>query len=98
MEQKFNVNQMLTNKNNGYVERIYAVAQDGQPFDLLDISILTHYDIISIDALQEKFNEFGIEFTLEQTGRTYKLTLNSKESADRFIENIAPLFNEVLSE
>ena len=97
MEQKFKVNQMLTNRNNGYVERIYAVAQDQQPFDLLDISILTHYEIITIEALQKKFEENGIEFTLEETGRTYKLTLHSKESAERFIEKIAPLYNEVLS-
>lgn len=96
MEQKFKVNQMLTNRQTGHVEKIYATTPDGQPFDLLEISILTHYEVITIEALEEKLQQAGITYELVPVGRTHLLTVATKEDAERFIEQIAPLYNEVL--
>lgn len=96
MEMKFKVNQMLTNRNTGNIEKIYAVTSDGQPFDLLDISLLVHYDAITIDGLKELFAKQNIEHELKETGRTFSLALTSKESADAYVEHVAPLFNPIL--
>lgn len=96
MEMKFKVNQMLTNRNTGNIEKIYAVTNDGQPFDLLDISLLIHYEAITLDELKKVFEQYAIGHELQQTGRTFSLSLHSKESADAYIEHIAPLFNPIL--
>lgn len=96
MELKFKVNQMLTNRNTGNIEKIYAVTNEGQPFDLLDISLLVHYDAITVEGLKELFTKHNIGHDLQQTGRTFSLSLDSKESANAYIEHVAPLFNPIL--
>lgn len=96
MEQKFKVNQMLTNRNTGHISKIYAVTEDGQPFDLLDISLLTHYEAVTVEGLKELFEQYQIGYDLQQTGRTFTLSLASKESADAYVEHVAPLFNQIL--
>lgn len=97
MEQKFKVNQMLTNRTTGHISKIYAVTNDGQPFDLLDITLLTHYEAITLEGLKELFAQHEIAYDLQQTGRTYTLTLITRESADAYVEYVAPLFNQILS-
>lgn len=96
MEQKFKVNQMLTNRTTGHISKIYAVTGEGQPFDLLDISLLIHYGAITVDALKERMTEHEIAFDLVESGRTYTLSLQTKESADAYITHVAPLFNGIL--
>lgn len=96
MEQKFKVNQVLKNRTTGNIEKIYAVTKEGQPFDLLDISLLVHYGAVTVDGLKDLLSEHSVGHTLEQTGNTFSFSLDTKESADAYVEHIAPLFNQIL--
>lgn len=96
MENKYQVNNILTNKNTGEVTKIYAVTKDRQPFDLLDVSILKHFNVLTMDGLRDKMVAHGIEGNLVEKGFSISLTLATQEDAEKFIEKIAPLYNEVL--
>lgn len=96
MESKFKVNQILTAKNTGFVEKIYAVTKDGQPFDLLEVSLLLHYNVLTMDELKELISTHAIDCQLHESGHTCRVSLTTKEDADKFIASIAPLYNQIL--
>lgn len=97
MTNKFTVNNMLTERETGRVTKIYAMTPDRQPFDLLDVSILKHYGVVTIDGLKEKLTLHDIAGDLQQQGHSMTLTLATRDDATKFIEHIAPLYNDVLS-
>ncbi|GEK33564.1 hypothetical protein [Kurthia sibirica] len=96
MEQKFKVNQMLTAKNTGFVEKIYAVSKDGQPFDLLEVSLLLHYQVLTMEQLRALIVEHAIDCELHETGHTCRVSLKTTADAEKFIAHIAPLYNQIL--
>ncbi|WP_010287391.1 hypothetical protein [Kurthia massiliensis] len=96
MTNKFTVSNMLTERGTGRVTKIYAMTPDRQPFDLLDVSVLKHYGVATVEGLREKMTAANIAFDLVEKGHSISLTLASQEDATRFIEQIAPLYNDVL--
>ncbi|WP_397537753.1 hypothetical protein [Rummeliibacillus pycnus] len=96
MENKFRVSQILVSKETQKVEKIYAVNTKGEPFDLLEIGVLIHFDILTTEQIQEQLKKHQINATLKIDGYRTILTLGSKEDADLYIEHIGPYFNEVL--
>jgi hypothetical protein len=96
LENKFRVSQILISRETQKVEKIYAVNEKGEPFDLLEIGVLEHFHILTKEQLQEKLNEHNIGATLKVDGYRTLLTLNSKEDANLYVEHIGPYFNEVL--
>lgn len=96
MENKFRVSQILISKKTKNVEKIYAVNAKGEPFDLLEIGVLEHFNVITKEQIQETLKQHQIKATLKVDGYRTLLTLHSKEDADLYIEHIGPYFNEVL--
>lgn len=96
MTNKFTVSNMLTERGTGRVTKIYAMTPERQPFDLLDVSVLKHYGVATVEGLREKMTAANIAFDLVEKGYSISLALASQEDATRFIEHIAPLYNDVL--
>lgn len=96
LENKFRVSQILVSKHSQKVEKIYAVNLKGEPFDLLEIGVLEHFNILTKEQLQELLNQNNINGTLKINGARTLLLLNSVEDAKRYIQHIGPYFNEVL--
>lgn len=96
LENKFRVSQILISKESQKVEKIYAVNLKGEPFDLLEIGVLEHFNILTKKQLQEQLNQNNINGTLTIDGSRSLLLLNSVEDANLYIQHIGPYFNEVL--
>ncbi|HWI48602.1 MAG TPA: hypothetical protein VNU45_10310 [Rummeliibacillus sp.] len=96
MENKFKVSQILVSKETQKVEKIYAVNAKGEPFDLLEISVLEHFNILTKEQIQEQLELHQITATLKMDGYRTLLTLHSKEDANLYIEHIGPYFNSIL--
>ncbi|MFJ8262581.1 hypothetical protein ACIQ4I_11625 [Rummeliibacillus sp. NPDC094406] len=96
LENKFKVSQILVSKETQKVEKIYAVNTKGEPFDLLEISVLEHFNILTKEQIQEQLELHQINATLKMDGYRTLLTLCSKEDANLYIEHIGPYFNSVL--
>lgn len=96
LENKFRVSQILVSKETQKVEKIYAVNTKGEPFDLLEIGVLEHFHILTKEKVQDLLEQYKIAAFFNEGDYSKRLTLNSKEDANLYVEHIAPYFNEVL--
>ena len=95
-QNKFTVSNILKEKTTGHITKIYAQTVDRQPFDLLDVAMLVHYNAITIEGLKEELTQYEIAHDLTVDGPRIRLALRDDDAVTNFVDHIAPLYNDIL--